>query len=185
MEIILMRHGKPSYTGSAKVASRAMADWVTQYNLSDTGSDTPPESSQLMASNASQVISSPLPRALSSLKALGREPDFINELFREAELPLFPIPIVRLSPLSWTVIFRVMWLCGISRQAERLGMAKTRAAKAADILVARANGSNGSVLLMGHGVMIQLIARELISLGWKQHRRLGKEYWSAGIYRLS
>lgn len=77
-----------------------------------------------------------------------------------------------------------MWLCGLSRNAERPAAAKQRAVQAANILVTFAKVTNGPVLLMGHGVMNRLIARELMSLGWKERRRQGNGYWSAGIYRL-
>lgn len=179
-----MRHGKPTYRGFPKVTSAEMVDWVAQYNLSDTGSDTPPGASKLMASSASQIVSSTLLRAISSLKALGCEPDIIDDVFREAELPLFRIPGFRISPLNWATFFRVMWLCGLSRKVEPLTMAKKRAVKAANILNTCAKNANGPVLLMGHGIMNRLIARELIASGWKEHCHPGKEYWSAGIYKF-
>lgn len=184
MEIILMRHGKPAYAGSARVTSLEMAEWISEYDLSDTGSDVPPQSSKALASSALHIISSPLPRALSSLRALGREPDLIDQVFREADLPIIRMPALRLSPLFWAAFFRVMWLCGISRNAESLGIAKQRAARAADILIAVAKESNGPVLLIGHGVMNRLIAKELISSGWRECRRQGSGYWNAGIYSL-
>ena len=61
---------------------------------------------------------------------------------------------------------------------------KQRAVQAADILVTSVKEANGPVLLMGHGVMNRLIAKELVSMGWKEYRRLGNGYWSAGIYSL-
>ncbi len=179
-----MRHGKPAFTGSSRVTSREMADWIAGYDLSDTGSDMPPEPSRTLASSALRIISSPLPRARSSLRALGCEPDFIDEVFREAGLPIFHMPGFRLSPTLWAAFYRVMWLCGISRNVERLGIARQRAVKAANILLTFAKESNGPVLLMGHGVMNQLIARELRALGLKEHRRQGNGYWNAVIYRL-
>ncbi|PWD61864.1 histidine phosphatase family protein [Pectobacterium parmentieri] len=184
MEIILMRHGKPTYIGNPKVNCDEMADWVAQYNLSDTGSDMPPESRKSMASKASLIISSPLPRALSSLSALGCEPDIIDDVFREADLPLIRIHGVKLPPTYWAVFFRVMWLCGMSNRAESLGMAKKRAFKAAELLVNHAKKSNRPVLLMGHGVMNRLIARELISLSCIENCRLGREHWNVGVYKL-
>lgn len=161
-----------------------MADWIAGYDLSDTGNDIPSESSLAIASSAHRIISSNLPRALSSLNALGREPECVDEVFREAGLPIFHMPILRLSPTLWAAFFRVMWLLGISRNAEPLEVAKHRAFQAARILVAYAKESNGPVLLMGHGVMNRLIAKELISLGWKKCQRQGKDYWNAGIYSL-
>ncbi|MGL5453854.1 MAG: phosphoglycerate mutase [Citrobacter telavivensis] len=44
--------------------------------------------------------------------------------------------------------------------------------------------ANGPVLLMGHGVMNRLIAKELVSMGWKEYRRQGNGYWNAVIYSL-
>lgn len=161
-----------------------MPEWISRYDLSDTGSDMPPQSSQTLASSALRIISSPLPRALSSLTALECEPDIIDEVFREADLPIFHIPAFRLPPIIWASVFRVMWLCGISRKVEPLGIVKQRAVQAADILVTSAKVSNGPVLLMGHGVMNRLIGRELISLGWKECRRQGNGYWNARIYSL-
>lgn len=184
MEIILMRHGKPAFTGSAKVTSREMSNWIAEYDLSDTGEDIPPESSKSLAFSAWRIISSPLPRALSSLKALGLEPDVIDKVFREAGLPVFHMPGFKLSPTVWAAFFRVMWLCGISHNVERVEIAKRRAVQAADILVAFAKGSDGPVLLMGHGVMNRLIARELRSLGFKEYCCQGNGYWNASIYRL-
>lgn len=184
MEIILMRHGKPACATSLKVTSREMPQWVAQYHLSETGNDMPPASARLLASGALQVISSPLPRTLSSLRTLGREPDLIDDVFREADLPLFPFPALRLSPLHWATLFRLLWLCGISRNTESFGMAKKRAAQAAGILIKRARETNGPVLLMGHGVMNRIIAKELMSQGWKVHSRPGQGYWNAAVYRL-
>jgi len=184
MEIILMRHGKPAFTGSAKVTSREMSNWITEYDLADTGRDIPPESSKSLAFSASRIISSPLPRALSSVKALGFEPHVIDETFREAGLPVFHLPGFRLSPTVWAAFFRVMWLCGLSRNVERVGTAKQRAAQAANSLVGLAKASDGPVLLMGHGVMNRLIARELRSLGFKEDCSQGNGYWNASIYRL-
>lgn len=179
-----MRHGKPTYTGSPKVTCDEMADWIAQYNLSDTGDDMPPGSSKLMASKASLIISSTLPRALSSLRAIGCEPDIIDNVFREADLPLIRIHGVKLPPTYWIVFFRIMWLCGISNRVESLRMTKKRAFKAANILITHAEKSNGTVLLMGHGVMNRLIARELISLGCIKDCCQGRGHWNVSIYKL-
>ena len=184
MEIILMRHGKPQYAGAPKVSCREMPEWIDNYNLSSTGRDMPPEISKVLIYRALTFISSPLPRALSSLKTLGCEPGFIDDVFREAELPVFRIPGLRLSPFHWAALFRVLWLCGLSGEVECVRMAKSRAVKAAELLVTAAKGSDGPVLLMGPGIMNQFIAKELIALGWKEQTRPGKGYWGAGVYSV-
>jgi len=152
MKIILMRHGKSAFTGFAKVTSREMSSWIAEYDLSDTGEDIPPDSSKSLAFSASRIISSPLPRALSSLKALGLEPDVIDEVFREASLPVFHMPNILLSPTVWAAFFRVMWLFGISRKVERVGIVKRRAIQAADILVASAKGPTAPCFLWDTGL---------------------------------
>lgn len=184
MEIILMRHGEPHYRDAPKVSCREMAEWIDSYDLSSVSSDRPPEMAQIQAYRALAFLSSPLPRALSSLKTLGCEPGVIDNVFREAELPVFRIPGLRLSPFYWAALFRILWLCGLSGEAECVNSVKKRAVKAAEILVTAAKGSDGPVLLMGHGIINRFIAKELIASGWKEQTRPGKGYWGAGIYSV-
>lgn len=180
-----MRHGEPHYRGAPRVSCREMIEWIDSYNLSSTGSDRPPERAQIQAYRALTFLSSPLPRALSSLKTLGCEPGVIDEVFREAELLVFRIPGLRLSPFYWAALFRVLWLCGLSGEAECVSVAKKRAVKAAEILVNVAKDSDGPVLLMGHGMINRLIAKELIASGWKEQTSPGTGYWGAGVYSLA
>ena len=184
MEIILMRHGKPGFAGAQKVAAHEMAGWIDQYDLSGIGDDQPPEASRELARSVLMVFSSPLPRAISSARNLNLEPEIIDRVFREAELPVYLIPVVKLSPFSWVILFRLMWLCGMSKKTESFKMAKSRARRAAGILLKNAREHNGPVLMMGHGIMNRLIAKELTSLGWKERTRAGKGYWGAGVFEL-
>ena len=172
-----MRHGEPEYRGAGKVSYREMVGWIDSYNRSSTGRDRPSEMAQILAYRALTFLSSPLPRALSSLKTLGCEPGLIDELFGEEGLPVFRIPGFRLSPFYWAALFRVLWLCGLSGESERVSAAKERAVKAAGILVNVAKDSDGPVLLMGHGVINRFIAKELIASGRKEQTRPGKGYW--------
>lgn len=178
-----MRHGKPALSATEKVSSRQMPDWIASYDLADTGSDLPPGPGSMLAGKARVIISSDLPRAVSSLRALGCEPMFTHSVFREAELPVYHIPAVRLSAFCWAAIFRLVWLCGIAGKVESLSMAKKRARQSAEILINLASEDNGPVLLMGHGIMNRLIARELMRCGWRKQRRHGKGYWQAGVYQ--
>jgi hypothetical protein len=98
--------------------------WIESYNRSSTGSDRPPEMAQILAYRALTFLSSPLPRALSSLKTLGCEPGLIDEVFREAELPVFRIPVTVIA-FYWAALFRVLWLCGLSGEAECVSVVKT------------------------------------------------------------
>lgn len=184
MEIILMRHGKPCFTDSPKVTSHEMAHWINHYDLSDIGSDQPSEDTRVLVRKVKMVFSSPLPRAISSVTALNLEPKRVDEIFREAELPVYFIPAIKLAPLSWVFFFRLIWLCGMSKKVESLAMAKRRAQLAVDILVNNACGRNDPVLMMGHGIMNRLIAKELTLRGWKKNICAGKGYWRTSVFQL-
>ncbi|ALB64956.1 hypothetical protein BN137_3658 [Cronobacter condimenti 1330] len=178
-----MRHGRPDIPDAQRLSARDMRGWITAYDLADTGSSTPPAISRQLATQADIVISSDLPRAMSSLRALGCTPAHTDALYREAELPVCHLGAVKLSPLTWAGLFRVLWLCGMSGDVESLRAAKARAAQAAQNLINLASASDENVLLMGHGIMNRLIASALLSKGWREILKPGKSYWSAGIYR--
>ena len=179
-----MRHGKPAFTGGKKVTSEAMASWIKHYDLADIGSDSPSEASRKLAAKALVVFSSPLPRAISSLAALNLTPKKVVEVFREAELPVYLIPVVKLSPFSWVLFFRLLWLCGMSHKAESLALAKGRARQGADLLEKYARERSGPVLMMGHGIINRLIAQQLIARGWTARARAGKGYWGADVFQF-
>ncbi|MDR0204141.1 MAG: phosphoglycerate mutase family protein [Delftia acidovorans] len=184
MEIILIRHGKPGFTDANKVAAHEMPKWIESYDLSEIGDDEPPQACRLMARRSRMAASSSLPRAVSSGAALNLELQIVDGIFREAELPIYSIPILKLSPFVWMAIFRLIWLCGMSREAESFYMAKKRARRAAGMLINHAKEHDGPILLVGHGIMNRLIARELMALGWKARSRAGNGYWSASVFKF-
>ncbi|MCL7708677.1 histidine phosphatase family protein, partial [Enterobacter kobei] len=71
----------------------------------------------------------------------------------------------------------MLWLCGLSGNAETLHAAKARAATAAENLATLASNKEGPVLLMGHGIMNRLIARRLLRQGWCEIRKSEEDYW--------
>mgnify|MGYP003774767305 CR=1 FL=1 len=131
------------------------------------------------------MVSSPLPRALSSLRALGLQPRGVEHLFREAELPQLHLVGLRLSPFHWALLLRLRWLCGYSRQAEPRNAATQRTQAAATRLISLAERGDGPVLLMGHGIMNRLIARALRQQGWVERKKPGRGYWGSGRYTKS
>ncbi|MDV5139085.1 histidine phosphatase family protein [Chimaeribacter arupi] len=182
MDIILMRHGKPSLNATRNITAGEMARWTEEYDQAETGHDTPPATSRHEAMAATCVVSSPLPRALSSLRALGLQPRWVEHLFREAELPqLHPVGL-RLSPFHWALLLRLLWLCGYSRQAESRIAANQWAQAAAARLISLAEHGDGPVLVMGHGIMNRLIARTLRQQRWRERKNAGRGYWEAAIY---
>ena len=184
LKIILMRHGKPALSDTKKISASTMTDWIKQYDLSDIGDDLPSQAILAQVNRPLKIFSSSLPRAISSARALKLAPEVTDELFREAELPVFPVPLLKLSPFQWAVIFRALWLCGWPSQAESLAMAKLRARRSAELLVNTATQHQQSVLLTGHGIINRLIASELKSQGWEESFRSGKGHWGARVFEL-
>lgn len=182
-EIILMRHGQPDLASVARVSPQGMQRWIADYDQSAITDQPAPQASADLAARARIIVSSNAPRALTSVAALGREPDLIDALFCEAQLPHGRWPLPRLSPFKWAFVLRMLWLCGAHGQVESARAATTRAQAAAQQLQSLAD--NGSVLLLGHGFMNRMIARDLQARGWQRHTNSGSGYWSAAVYRIA
>lgn len=179
MAIILMRHGKPDYASGARLSALSMTAWYKAYDLSQVH-DRPPEKSVRMAAMADYAVTSPLPRARSSLQMLGLHPACIDALFSEVSLPILPIPTPHLPPSLWLSLLRLMWLCGYAGSVESLQQAEQRAKQAADRLIAFSQ--QGNVLLLGHGIMNKMIARHLRKQGWLAEKHASSRHWSTAIY---
>lgn len=87
---------------------------------------------------------------------------------------------MRLPAAVWVALFRLLWLCGFSRNADSIQKTGIRAKAAAQKLMTLAE--KGPVLLVGHGIMNRLIARELIAAGWLAPASHTNNYWSANDY---
>ena len=181
MKIVLMRHGKPVLTHKGLVTPAEMEAWIEHYNHSNVKASGVPQSSIHLANAVTHFVSSTAPRALSSLQALGYAPSVTDAIFSEAQLPFSTWRFPRLSPALWAAFFRMLWFCGYSQNSESFQAAKTRANVAANKLVALAE--QGSVLLMGHGIMNRLIANELATLGWASSTKQNSHYWAGNVYR--
>nr|WP_244309277.1 hypothetical protein [Pseudomonas duriflava] len=51
-----------------------------------------------------------------------------------------------------------------------------------DKLVSLSEEASGTVLLLGHGIMNRLIAKQLKRRGWEQNVKQGSDYWSYAIF---
>lgn len=179
MTIILMRHGKPDHPVSGRFSASALADWCEGYDLADI-CDSPPARSMAIARKAHIIASSPLPRARSSLARLGLQPHDVDDLFSEVAMPMLPFERLHLPLTVWLALLRLLWLCGYAGHVESVKHARARASQAADKLVALSN--QGTVLLVGHGIMNKIIARELRKRGWQAEKHASSRHWSSAIY---
>lgn len=171
-----MRHGRPLLADSGWVHAAGMAGWIDGYNAALVDQQAPAPA-RAAAASATTVVTSTLARALSSAQALGRQPDFIEPVFCEAELPHARWTLFKLPPPCWALAFRLAWRCGYAGTGASYRATRQRAALAAERLVELA--AHGPVLLVGHGIMNRLIAAELAARGWSHGSRLANRYWSS------
>ena len=177
-----MRHGKPFLSQTGWIAPVEMERWIEHYNLSEVEAVGIPITSFKLANSAACIVASTASRALSSAQALGRTVSVADAVFCEAQLPFALWRFPRLSPFVWTAFFRLLWFFGYSRNSDSIQVTKTRAKAAAQKLIFLAE--KGPVLLVGHGIMNRLIAKELVALGWACPTKQQINYWSASVYGL-
>lgn len=185
MQIALVRHGKPRFE-SSPIRAQHLVSWVDSYNRGGIDPAVPPPAKvRELAVTAAYTLSSDLPRAIESLRALDPERTAPAEhILREAELPGLPSIPIPLDPHVWAAVARVFWFLGWSRATESRSAARQRARQACQRLVALA-ATHGSVLIVGHGVFNAFIAKELRARGWRGPMWPGGGYWTAAVYRKS
>ena len=184
MRIILIRHGKPAMPTFRPVTASDFGRWIQAYNHANLCDQSLPTAELYgLAADCNLVICSHLTRSVESAKKLGKEIHRSDVIFREMELPWGNFPAIKLSPNLWSVIFRILWFFGFSKNSESCAAAKIRARTAALELATLAQES-GTVLLVGHGFLNKFIARYLLKNGWRCVTRPGNDYWSYNIYEL-
>lgn len=176
-----MRHGQPLLASVTPITAARMGDWIDSYNLSRVKAENLPSANVRIANSAVTIVTSTSLRAISSVEALGQQPSLSEGLFCEAELPYARWRFLRLPPNAWAGLFRVLWFLGYSNECEALGAARQRAKTAASRLASLS--TKGPVLLVGHGIMNRLIARELLSMGWSGPSSPSSAHWGCGVYR--
>jgi hypothetical protein len=128
------------------------------------------------------VVASTSPRSTQSAERLSGSRACLSEaIFCEAGLPYSRWDVPRLPASVWAACFRLAWFCGYSAHAESVGEARARSHAAAERLIELAE-ENGSVFLVGHGIMTRLIARQLRRLGWFGPSWPAHRYWRFSIY---
>lgn len=181
--IILMRHGRPLIEAPGLVSPAGLQRWIEAYDRAAVEQDNVPPAVQLLARSAGIIISSSATRALSSLQALGIEPAIVDAAFGEARLPSGRWPLPLLPAPAWALWFRTRWLLGLHGGVEPFHACRQRAAGAKSRLIALAE--RGNVLLMGHGLMNRLIARQLQADGWHGEPAGPRGYWRCAVFEQS
>ena len=187
MEISLIRHGKSQLTENDKLTGLEFKKWVEKYDYLGVFEESIYPSATLeKVATANIVITSDLERAVESARLLNPVTKIISDpLFRETELPSNSSQLlnVKLKPSIWVIVLRILWFSGYSYECESYNQAKIRANKASQQLIDYANEYK-SVVLVGHGFLNMLIAKELQKKGWKGTRKRDAKHWKCMTFSL-
>lgn len=198
MKIILLRHGEPDMTAWSR-RKRLSAEefwlWVDAYNwaplveaveveksASDKGAATGPDTAlKELASSADFLVCSSLRRSIDSAELLQRQPDIMDPLFREAELPAITWRWLKLSANAWLLLSRLLWFLGASKHVESFALMRRRASLAAAQLIAY-GAEHQQIVVVGHGLFNRFLAKALIAGGMRGPKKTASHYWQYSLY---
>lgn len=174
MEIILIRHGKPTSADNPIVNACEYRKWIRRYNYSNVAKNSRPESINIQYKSF-YTLSSDLKRAIHSANIyVGKYPEEINKLYREMEIPRYKLPF-QLKAWNWVYLSRLLWMLGVKGSFESFNEAKLRAEIATTQLIEVAK-SQDKIVLFGHGYMNRYIRKSLIQKGWVLNSK-SNSYW--------
>jgi broad specificity phosphatase PhoE len=183
LKIVLVRHGRPQIALSPRTTHRGFGAYIDAYEAASLDPQSlPPQELAELGRELTVIFASDRPRSHQSAAALAphvlatRDP-----LFAEAPLASPPLPFVRLNVPSWAVISRVLWHMGFAPKIEGWFAAQRRAARVADILMARAR-ETGPVALVAHGYFNWMVGRVLKKRGFARRGSHRARYWNTVIY---
>jgi hypothetical protein len=154
--------------------------WRDAYDAAGIQVDVPPPQTLTeVAAAATHIVASDLRRAVESAERLAPQRQIrLSPLMREAPLaiPRWPTHL----PLAvWDSLMYVAWSYRRFRGADVSGPDWARAATAARWLAGIVVDGT-TALVVTHGVFRQLVATQLVHLGWTSTgRRGGHRHWSA------
>lgn len=178
--LLLVRHGRSGYQhGGGWIDRHGIAAWRRAYDAAGIrADDAPPEWLFREARAATHLISSDLPRALESAQRLasGRQVDS-SALLREIALP-FPQRLPRMPLAAWGAAAYLGWTLdtALGRNPGRDAASRVQAAA----LWLASAASEGSCVVVTHGVFRGLLGDELLARGWTMDRGPQRNgHWSA------
>jgi len=180
MEIVLIRHGKPTGAIYPRITASGFADWVRKYDQSGIVVGNLPEPNEMNKYENHYIISSDLKRAVESVQIyFNKSPEQKFNIFRELEIPRYKLPF-NLKASTWLILNRILWTLGFKGTSESHSSAKKRALIASEQLIELAN-QHDKVVLVSHGYINFYIRRALSKKGWNLKEK-SQKYW--GITRL-
>lgn len=181
--ITLIRHGPPAVSLRQRVPGHQFRQFVERYDAAKIARQSyPPRAAMQAVAQAGLVFASHRPRAMHTAELLAVPmPPIVDPQFREIEFPVDFSRHFRFSALIWTAIALMLWRLGYGSKCESFKRAVQRAQAAADVLERRSQTA-GSVVLVAHGGINCLIARELRRRGWRGPRSPHSRHWGCTTY---
>ncbi|MBY0264425.1 MAG: histidine phosphatase family protein [Holosporales bacterium] len=174
MKITLIRHGKPDTKYSGLFTWREFQAWLRHYETAKLKEKPSP-----VSASGAKVLTSTLPRAIETARALYPRADIETfAIFDSVPVPVFPIPLVKWPLQRWIHLNRCLYQLSFPASEEWLWDTRKRARKAAKFLEDWAK-EFGEVILVGHGCMNALIAKNLLRAGWTGSRPKKVDYLGA------
>lgn len=165
MEIILIRHGKPTAAVNPKLTAVGFAKWVKNYNQAYVAEHSCPPFDLKAQIDQHFLISSDLKRAIQSAEiCTGQLPQQQIKLLREMDIPRYKFPFV-LKAYTWLVLNRFLWMLGAKGKMESFKEAKERVEAATEQLIEIALLHN-KIVVFGHGYTNRYIRIALKKRGW-------------------
>jgi broad specificity phosphatase PhoE len=168
----------------ARICYRGFRRFIAAYDRAGLDPQSaPPAELRSLVGGLHAVFTSGAPRADDSARSLLPEAEIIADpLFAEAPLAGPRIPLVKMNVPLWAVISRIMWHVGYHPQIENYRRARSRAARAADILLAGAEANAGTAVLVAHGYFNAMIGRVLRQRGFVRVGVHRASFWNAVTY---
>jgi broad specificity phosphatase PhoE len=183
MRIVLIRHGQPQIALRPRTGHTGFFDYIGDYEEAGIASSSlPPQELRDLVKELTHVFSSDRPRSKESAARLMPHAELmVDPLFAEAPLASPKLPFLRMEVPKWAVVSRILWHAGFHPGIENPRQARARAARAADILIARARES-GISALVAHGYFNWMIGRQLRKRGFARTGTHAARYWNTVVY---
>ncbi|WP_432463413.1 histidine phosphatase family protein [Agarivorans sp. QJM3NY_33] len=180
MEIVLVRHGKPSAAVYPKLSAAGFVAWVRKYHHSGLLVDSLPPQQLKSQLESHYVVGSDLKRAVESAIRCTDQPPKTYKLLREMEIPRYKLPFT-IKANYWLYLNRLLWTIGLKGPFESYSEAKQRACLAAELVICLAE-EHQKVAVFGHGYLQFFMRKQLVKRGWKLQAS-SSSHW--GLSRLT
>lgn len=165
--IWLARHLLCEIDITPRLSASEFVAWSASYDKAGVTGQIPSELADLVA-RGGVVVTSHLPRALQTAALAGCPDPVVEPALARIPRPRMPFPVLRMRPLTWRGLGRLLWLLGWSAGTENRRSARARAVRAAERLIELAR--HREVIVIGHGYQNQMVAQELRRRGWRGPR---------------